>query len=216
MINILLILGFLSLFGIFFMIIRKVPILMKLPRQPEVVLHPQPLMRKIIHLKFSSYFNFIIIINWIERNLRKIRIYFLKLDQWLMELIKKVRERSQILTIRYYAWLDQRKIKRIKVRVKTDSGREIIKETVSITDGLGIAIPAKAVAPVRDFKTEEDALIKLLTQNPKDVAVYKKLGYFYLEQKNYHDAREAFNQVLKLKPRDKEAKEQISKLPPVE
>lgn len=187
MINILQIILFLSLLGIFLIVVRKIPILMKFPRQPEVVFIPQPFFKKIFHFRISKYF--ILLINLAEKTLRKLRIVFLKMDNFFIQWIQKVREKSQVWTIRYQAWLPQRKMWRIKVKHQ--------EKEESIAD---------------DFKAEEQAYIKLLAQDPKNAEIYRKLANLYLAQKNYQDAVQALQQVLKLKPQDKRAMAKLEKI----
>lgn len=62
------------------------------------------------------------------------------------------------------------------------------------------------------FKTRENNLIAEITKNPKDKNLYKALGALYSDSKMYSDAKEAFNVVLELDPRDLEAKEALEKV----
>jgi len=189
---------------------------MKLPRQPEVILPHQSFFKKLFHIKISEYF--ILLVNWAEKVLRKLRILFLKLDQLVIGLIQKIREKSQVLTIRYQAWLDQRKIKRVKIKIKMED-----QETVDDDKSSDVKTKLSAVsfaesemeivtAINRDFKVEEALCIEAITHNPKDAESYRKLGGLYLEQRNYQDAREAFSHILKLKPRDRRAKDILQKI----
>lgn len=60
---------------------------------------------------------------------------------------------------------------------------------------------------------EEQKYVKILSQDPKNIFAYYKLGKLYLEQKNYEDAKAVFEQVLKIEPKNKKAKEALKKLP---
>lgn len=187
MINISQTIFLLSLLGISLIVAHKIPILMKIPRQPEVVFVPQPFFKKLFHFRISKYF--ILLINLIEKALRKLKIIFLKIDNFIAQWIQKAREKSQVWTIRYQAWLAQKKMWMVKVKYQE-------KEELS----------------VGDFKAEEQAYIKLLAQDPKNAEIYRKLGNLYLVQKNYQDAAQAFQQVLKLKPQDKRAMAKLEKI----
>jgi len=181
--QILILIGFV---GALTIVIRKVPVLMKLPKHPEVVAPHQTIFQWLIHLKLSEYF--IILANLLEKGLRKLRVIFLRIDNFFIQLIQKTREKSQVLTIRYEAWIKQLTTR--KVHVRHEDERE-------------------KILPVRDLKAEEEALIKAIANDPKNVTGYKKLGNIYLEQKNYHDALEAFKQALKLNPADEDARRKI-------
>lgn len=58
----------------------------------------------------------------------------------------------------------------------------------------------------------EKVYIEIIKQDPKNIEAYSALGNLYLRQKNFSDAKESFKQILKLKPEDREAKFQLSKL----
>lgn len=60
---------------------------------------------------------------------------------------------------------------------------------------------------------EEQKYIKIITRDPKNIFAYQKLAGLYLEQKNYDDARAAFEQVLKIDSKNKKAKEELEKMP---
>lgn len=58
----------------------------------------------------------------------------------------------------------------------------------------------------------EDALIKRIAINPKDIEAYERLGDYYMEQLNLQDAHECYKQVLKLSPVNYKAKSKIRKI----
>lgn len=58
----------------------------------------------------------------------------------------------------------------------------------------------------------EDALIKRIAMNPKDIEAYERLGDYYLENENFQDSLECFRQVLKLSPTHYKAKTRIRRL----
>lgn len=178
---------FLSLLGILLIIGRKIPTLMKFPRQPEMVLVQQSFLKRLFHFRISMAF--IVLINWLEKLLRKSRIVFLKIDNFISQWIQKAREKSQVLTIRYQAWLAQHKIWRLRVKNKEEDGM--------MADTL---------------KAQEQAYIKLLAQDPKNAEIYRRLGNIYLVQKNYQDARQTFEQVLILNPQDKKTKAKLEQI----
>ena len=91
-----------SLAGIGFIVFKKIPLLVKLPAEPEAVLPRQSLKEKLFNqLKEVSRLNYwLIFLNWAEKTLKKIRILFLKLDNLVILLIAKLREISHNFTIK--------------------------------------------------------------------------------------------------------------------
>jgi hypothetical protein len=58
----------------------------------------------------------------------------------------------------------------------------------------------------------EEALIKRIAVNPRDIEAYERLGDYYLESENYQDSHECFSQVLKLSPAHHKARLRIRRL----
>lgn len=58
----------------------------------------------------------------------------------------------------------------------------------------------------------EDALIKRIAINPRDIEAYERLGDYYLEQDNMSDALECYRQVLRLSPVHYKAKSKIRRI----
>ncbi|KKU55684.1 MAG: hypothetical protein UY41_C0002G0029 [Candidatus Moranbacteria bacterium GW2011_GWE1_49_15] len=58
----------------------------------------------------------------------------------------------------------------------------------------------------------EDALIKRIAVNPKDIEAYERLGDYYSDMKNFKDAVECFKQVIKLGPSNTKAKIKLKNL----
>ncbi|MDZ7611247.1 MAG: hypothetical protein U5L10_00590 [Candidatus Moranbacteria bacterium] len=63
-----------------------------------------------------------------------------------------------------------------------------------------------------DRKILEKKLIKKIAQNPKDIENYRQLGELYLKIKNYSDSQECYRQILKVKPRDVDAKRKMERI----
>ncbi len=59
---------------------------------------------------------------------------------------------------------------------------------------------------------EEQKYIKIISQDPKNLFAYHKLGKLYFEQKNYDDAKAVFEQVLKIDEKNKKAKEILGRI----
>ncbi len=58
----------------------------------------------------------------------------------------------------------------------------------------------------------EEALIRRIAINPRDIEAYERLGDYYFERENYRDSLECFKQVLKLSPAHHKARTRIRKL----
>lgn len=178
-----------SLAGIGFIVFKKIPLLVKLPAEPEAVLPRQSLKEKLFNqLKEVSRLNYwLIFLNWLEKTLKKIRILFLKLDNLVILLIAKLREISHNFTIKSKAWMSEKRMRRIeKLRLLAD-----LKRTK---------------------EEKEEIFLRIIRQNPKDIKAYKELGNLYLEDKNYQDAKSAFEEVLKINPEEEIAKEKLEEL----
>ncbi len=53
---------------------------------------------------------------------------------------------------------------------------------------------------IKDYRKAEKLYLKLATEDPTNPKIYSRLGIIYLEQKNYEDARDAFQQAIKFEP----------------
>lgn len=64
----------------------------------------------------------------------------------------------------------------------------------------------------REKNQLEEALIKRIAINPKDIEAYERLGDYYLESESYQDSQECFKQVLKLSPTHQKAQIRMRKI----
>ncbi len=58
----------------------------------------------------------------------------------------------------------------------------------------------------------EEALIKRIAVNPKDIEAYERLGDYYSDIKNFNDSVECYRQVIKLSPRNFKVKFKLKNL----
>lgn len=65
---------------------------------------------------------------------------------------------------------------------------------------------------MREKNKMEEALIKRIAINPKDIEAYERLGDYYLESNNPEDSLECFKQVLKLSPSHQKARMRVRRL----
>lgn len=59
----------------------------------------------------------------------------------------------------------------------------------------------------------EQKYIKLISENPRNITAYLKLGQLYKEQKNYTDAKGCFVQILRIDSDNKSAKRELKNMP---
>lgn len=213
--------------GILFIIFRQISKLRQLPAQPEIILPPQPLSKRLLLLKNAHVLSYALnLISVLEKILRKLRVVFLKIDNVAIYLIQKAKEKSQVLTVRSRAWMEQRLYKKSEKSIDQKPAPTEEEKTIETKDEPEAKSEARAVkinrkigkniggqpvlmSAIAELDRQEQVYIKLLAENPKDIETYRRLGELYLSQGNLVDATEAFRQILKLKPRDRKAKEQL-------
>jgi tetratricopeptide (TPR) repeat protein len=230
-----------GLVGIFFLVIKKIPTLIKLQ---EIQVASQiglgeRLRARIKGIRYSTYRPKAL--EWLEKNLRKFRVLILKIDNLFIDLIKRSRERSQVWQIRSGAWREYMHLKKKeKLQVLETLDKAEVSETLekinqevakdedvafkekveTIANGNGTKVEASEPSvptssevteevPVTD---EEKKYIDLIAANPKDANAYRALGFLYLNQKNYSDARACFRRVLKFNPQDEEVKNKLNEI----
>lgn len=241
-----LILLVLGLAGILFLAVKKIPLLAKLPVESgTVVKNPEDglFKNRFNEIKYSSWRPALLV--WVEKNLRKFRLFILKLDNLFVDWIKSYRERSEIWTVRSRAWMEHSRIKRKEKaqvlekldKVEVSETMEKIKKEVAADEDK--ALKEKIINEVKFEKKEEEAVVSGFVQskidsvkapdnfnfaeeekkcidsisaNPKDIEAYKSLGFLYLRQKNYSDARACFRQVLKFDPSCDEIKNKLNEI----
>lgn len=87
----------------------------------------------------------------------------------------------------------------------TDFVEQLLSEVDAISD-------ATADADISDtyyYEYMEKRYIDRIVANGRDIEAYKKLGDLYVDMRNYKDALEAFEYVLKLKPNDTVASRRV-------
>lgn len=74
------------------------------------------------------------------------------------------------------------------------------------------AVTRPQTVQIKEKNKLEDALIKRIAINPRDIEAYERLGDYYLESNNLHDSLECFKQVLRLSPAHHKARLRIRRL----
>jgi tetratricopeptide (TPR) repeat protein len=216
----------LSLAGVAAIVLRKRPVLLKLPVRPpegqeQVFLLRAVAQRFVLRLRGLRYSSFgPAMAAWFEKILRKLRLLLLKIDNVFLRMIGSSREKTQIWTVRSRAWMEQhrlKKIKKLEVLEKLDQA-EII-ETIQkakedVKNGNGkkekkMEVKKPEISDEELKQAEERNCIDMIARDPRNIEAYRRLGFLYCEQGNKEDAKNCFKQVLKLNPDDLEV---ISKM----
>jgi len=213
----------LSLGGIVFIVARKIPVLLKLPANaPDgqvPVFFAKALAQKagikIKGLRYSGYQP--ALLAWVEKTLRKVRLWILKIDSIFVKLIGHSREKTQIWTVRSRAWMEQHRLKKIqKLQVLEKLDQVELMETIQkakneVAEDLKNGKIKESLEPQAP-KSEERMCIDLISHDPRNIEAYKRLGFHYCSQGNKDDAKNCFRQVLKLNPDDLEVVAKMKEL----
>lgn len=217
-------------FGIALIVFRKISVLAKLPEESLVSQTALKDKAKALArgLQYSTFRP--VLFSWLEKVLRKTRVFVLRLDNIFLSLIAQARDKSQVWTIRSRAWIEHNRLKkREKISVLEGLDKVEVLENLNKNKQLhdkeeDLAFRQKlenmtsqeetseqeAAAIV--FSAEEKDCIDEIAKNPKSVDAYKRLGFLYLRHKNFPDARSCFRQVLKLSPEENEVKKKLEEV----
>ncbi|MBU1292156.1 hypothetical protein KKH07_01545 [Patescibacteria group bacterium] len=200
-----------SLIGLVVIIYRKIPVLARLSNEEIAILNRKKgIFQKLKEIDFKHRLLNIIIAS--EKFLRRIKIIFLKIENFLSKCINFLGNRSQIMTQKSKEWIRQREMKRRKVKSTQEKiAVEINKEEKKIEpeeiedDDLPIAELKK---PIK----EEQKWIDLIIEDPKNITAYKFLGLLYWKQYNYSDAKASLETAVKYGSKDKKVKEILKEM----
>jgi len=104
-----------SLIGLVVIIYRKIPVLARLSNEEIAILNRKKgIFQKLKEIDFKHRLLNIIIAS--EKFLRRIKIIFLKIENFLSKCINFLGNRSQIMTQKSKEWIRQREMKRRKVK----------------------------------------------------------------------------------------------------
>ncbi len=96
-------------------------------------------------------------------------------------------------------------VERAQQRITT-SKAQVLRPMISA----GVTMPQQAT--IKEKNKLEEALIKRIAINPRDIEAYERLGDYYLESENFQDSLECFKQVLRLSPIHQKARLRIKRL----
>jgi len=218
----------LSLVGLGAIIYRKIPLLARLSDEEMIILdRKKGVVQKIKEVDYKHHgFNLIVAL---EKFLRRVKIVFLKIENFLSKCINFLGNRSQIMTQKSREWIRQREEKRrkvkkdkparplrrsaddkektisVKINRKQEPKPEVVEEEKEEEDDLSISELKK---PIK----EEQKWIDLIVEDPKNITAYKFLGLLYWKQHNYSDAKASLEMAAKLGSKDKRVKEILKEI----
>lgn len=153
-----------------------------------------------------------------------------------LKILERMMHRAKLLSLKFHNvsndWFQSIREKRQqKVREQQEMNERQLQEGEKIEKELLTSrqMPEKAPREIRPMIREtitrpqpqaqikeknklEDALIKRIAINPRDIEAYERLGDYYLESNNPQDSLECFKQVLRLSPSHQKARLRIRRL----
>ncbi len=135
----------------------------------------------------------------IERGLLRLRVGFLRIENAINALVKKVRAKSYPMRFRSKYG---KRLSHIEEKEK-EEGKEVHPQELERE-----APAAKEIQPLKwiEWKQAEKQYLEIIVRNPRDGAAYKRLAEIYIGQDNFIDARASLEEVLRLDPMDEEAR----------
>lgn len=166
------------------------------------------------------------------RSGNKIGVVFSAIGQFILKVLERLMHRLKLLSLKFHNTSNDlfhfiREKRHRKIRLQQEmlekelkANEEIVEDKVEIKPVEHFPRPmvrAEITRPQRrpEVKTKdklEDALIKRIAFNPRDIEAYERLGDYYLESRNFRDALECFKQVLRLSPVHHKAKLRIRRI----
>lgn len=173
------------LFGIILILARKFPEIKEISDQKGFLIFEE---------KFSIF--------------KKRNFFFKKINLRIKIILKKINESLLVffLKVKKQFLLIFNLAKEEYLREKKEY-RKMILEKRKKGD---LVIQAKKFFKKKDFSQAEDLLIKAIQNNPKNIEAYRIIGEIYLEKGNLKDAKEVFEQILKIDPENKQAKVRLA------
>jgi len=125
---------------------------------------------------------------FLEKLLFRFKIISLRTENTFSQWIAKIRETSENWKIHSKDWVRKNKFKTSKSPKSTNGIKEGLQHLQNFEEGQKQGY---------EYESEE-YYINLIIKNPHDAEVYRKLGKFYLKQRNLEDARASFEMANKL------------------
>jgi len=183
--NAIIIIGFIV---IIVMAVRKIPVLTEVQKK-EFSNLKEPIYIRVKEFDHQKYLADLMI--FLEKVLRQMKIFSLKIENILSKWIEVLRNKSRNI---------RGKIRRIKIK-------EVEKNKL-----LEEKIEKSPIAMLKEPTEEEKKWIEIIAKSPKNVTAYKELGMLYYRQYNLKDAKECFKMAIKLGSKDKKIKEILKEI----
>ena len=153
-----------------------------------------------------------IFLRLLEKTLRRLKVFSLRLDNMATSWIQLLRKRSEGLSMHYHEW---RVRKQGMPRTSFDSS--FVSAIEDWFDGFfhryfrrGVGYNRTAVRD--DLEPREKVLVTAILKDPKNVEAYRVLGLHYFEKGNLPDALSAFEAIRKIDPTNSEAADRVTHL----
>lgn len=189
--------------------------------RPLILSGLEKLLRKVrlLILKVDNLFT-----HWIKSARHRSEIWTVRSKAWIEHSRQKSKEKAQVLEKLDKVEISET-LEKIKQEVAADEDEALKEKIENISDSeTVIVIPAsdeEEESSVQEemetdeavtVEPEEKKYIDLIAQNPKNAEAYRMLGFIYLGQKNYSDARACFRRVLKFTPDDEAIKNKLNEI----
>ncbi len=125
----------------------------------------------------------------LEKLLRRLRVFSLKMDRISESWIKKIRNGN---------------VSRATNAVVEEKNKEAEMPVIKVQHAPGMSL--------EDMKREEQKLIIEIAKNPKDSKLYETLGDLYVKMNNLSDAKESFEAAIELNPHNEELQKKHSQV----
>lgn len=179
-----------SLAGIIFILARKIPQIKK----------EELSQNKSNFFEINDFFLFKKKIHFFKRIKDFLKKFFLEIKKTFLEIKKKFLLVFALTKEEYLK--EKEKYRKIILKNKK---KEYLLDSNLIEQ-------AKQLLEKKSSLEAEDLLVKAIQINSKNLEAYRLIGGIYFEQKNFRDAKEAFTQILKIDPQNKEAQERLSQI----
>ena len=133
----------------------------------------------------------------LEKILRRLRVFSLKMDRLSDALIKKIR-RSGELTVRESA--DNRESVQPSAPETVAVRPDVVSWPKEPAENKKIKRKIKKKIDANALKAEEQKLIMEIAKNPKDYRLYESLGDLYFQLGDFDDAKASYEAAVELNP----------------
>lgn len=159
--------------------------------------HPSPESRfseeiknRLNGLKYSNFLP--LVLSELEKSLRRLRLFVLRIDNLFVAMIKRARERSDVWTIRSRAWMEHRRLKKKEKtqllekldKVEVSENLEKIHKEVAKDEDLAFKEKVAIVNSVEEEKVIEPVASELVEPQPEEEEILTVSE----EEKKYIDA----------------------------